>query len=185
MARYGWFSVAEAIVVTTTYELQDVAEGWHQDAMALSLEGFGDATANWTVAIQGKYHPSSTYANIDYIQTAQAGASQLKNLTLTVNDTTSRTYTVPNPPPFMQVVATRTAGALTLRGWFNSTPLSQWSLPDSAAAPIADQLSIGGIAYTVKSASYDEVLDSTWQYVLTAADGTTEYESADNLTLAE
>ena len=92
------------------------------------VEVFGDGSANFTLDFQGKPHVSGTYTNLDYQQIWQAGAAALSNGQLTVNDTTHRFYLIPNASPFVQSVATRTAGELTIYAWLTSEPLPQWLL---------------------------------------------------------
>jgi|TARA_R100000093_G_scaffold71167_3_gene46158 hypothetical protein len=119
-----------------------------ETAQSILLEVVGASTPNYTLDFQGKTHASGTFTNVDYIQTWQAGVATFSNSQLTVNDTTRRFYVVPVVAPFMQAVATRTGGNLTIHGSFSSQPWSQW-LPT---------LSTGALATTTASPGASEVI---------------------------
>ena len=108
------FTVFDNIAATTTTELHTIS-GQHASRYAASilLEVVGASTPNWTLDIQGKVHPSGTYANLDYFEIWQGTPQGLSSAQKTVNDTTRRFYLVPNPPQFVQIIATRTAGTPT------------------------------------------------------------------------
>lgn len=111
----GRRTVFNAIVADETTELY-IFEGLQDSAAAgaLLLEVLGGTSADFTLDIQGKVHEAGTYTNIDYIQLYQAGKAALANSQLTVNDQTVRFYLIPIPAPLMQLVATFTAGSLTI-----------------------------------------------------------------------
>lgn len=121
----GRFIVANAITATATTELHTITNNNGQYyAQGILFEVVGSATPNWTLAFQGKTHPSGTYANWDYIQVANGMLTGVVTATLTVNDTTRRFYLLLNPPQFVQIVATRTGGTLTVYGAYTSvTPV--------------------------------------------------------------
>lgn len=114
-----------AIAATTTADLTTLFQR-NLSMQTLLLEVVGEASANFTLDIQGRVHENGTFTNVDYLQVWQAGAAAFANAQLTVNDQTRRFYVVPNCPQFMQLVATRTAGGLTIHASFTSEVFSQW-----------------------------------------------------------
>lgn len=119
--EYGTTIVQNAIVATTNTDLWTLT-GWYPGARAILLEVVGSATPNWTVSFKGKSHADSALTSIDYIEVWGAVAGALRRTDLTVNDATARTYLLPNPPPYVRVASTRTAGTLTVRGAFFIQP---------------------------------------------------------------
>ena len=81
-------------------------EGGGALTLRLDLSGFSG-----TIDIQGRPAAASDYANIEYAQEAATldyAIAQLSFTTITAN----RNYIVPNPPPFLRVVMTRSAGTI-------------------------------------------------------------------------
>jgi len=117
MALRAWKILQDGISSTATALLNAKTVGSaFANASAIMLEIVGASSPNWTVDIQGKLHDAGTYDNWDYREIRQgAGGSARSIAQLSVSDTTRRYYIVENPPPFMQVVSTRTAGNLTVR----------------------------------------------------------------------
>ena len=120
------FTVFDGIAATTTAPFPPKGAGLPEYAHSVLLEVLGGASANFTLAIQGKTHTDGTFTAIDYVEVGQAGAAALANSTLTVNDQTNRFYLIPNAFPFMQLIATRTAGSLTVRGSYSGEAMSQF-----------------------------------------------------------
>ena len=117
-----------ALILTSTLRIPPLGAEHPEHAQVIILEVVGSSTPDWTLAIQGRAHPDGTYTAVDYVEIWKAGAAALANSTLTVNDTTRRFYAIPIVVPFMQVVATRTTGTLTILGSYSSQPFSQWLL---------------------------------------------------------
>lgn len=118
-------TVFNAISATATKELQSVGDlGGTLYARSIILEINGGSTPDWTLDIQGKASPEATYHNIDYFRIDQGGAQSVAIAQLAVNWTTAQHYVIPNPPPFVQLVATRTGGTLTVYSAFSSEAYS-------------------------------------------------------------
>ena len=147
-------TVFDSISATTTVELHNLFRGGHFASTVL-LEVVGSSSQNWTLDIQGKVTEDGTYTNMDYQQIWQAGSVSLANAQLTVNDTTRRFYVVPNTPQFVQLVATRTAGNLTVYASMSSEPFG-------ALTPNTGNLTYsGGTKATVGSSSGEVVAANT------------------------
>lgn len=123
-------------------------------AHSYALEVFGNGSANFTLAIQGKPHVSGTYTAIDYYETGKAGASATANSQLTVNDTTHRFYVIPNSPPFVQTIATRSAGELTIYASLTSNPYPQHLLTTARGAVLVE----GAVAHDAVEAGQSIML---------------------------
>lgn len=143
-------TVFDAIEATTTVELTSTTlPSFVELAHHLLLEVVGDGSANYALDIQGRVSPDGTYTNLDYIEIEKAGAAALSTSQLTVNDTTTRFYLVPNPPRFVQLVATRSAGALTVIVSGSTQPLNQYLLTTARGSiyvegPTADDAAQAG-----------------------------------------
>ena len=122
------FTLFSAITATETKALPPPGVSHSEHAQVILLEVVGASTPNWTLDFQGRTHPDGTFTNVDYVQIWQAGAAALSNAQITTNDTTKRFYAIPIVAPFMQVVATRTGGSITILGSYSSVPWSQWLL---------------------------------------------------------
>lgn len=155
----GRATVFSNISSTTTTDLGSLTAmpGGHQYAQSMIFEVVGASTPNWTLDWQGKSTPDGTYLNLDYQQIWQAGAAALSNSQLTVNDTTRRFYLVANTPQFVQIIATRTAGNITVHVSHSSQSTSQFLLTTargsiytegpvaSDAANAGNPIKIGGV----------------------------------------
>ena len=121
----------------TGKELQATFSHAYQ-GQTLLLEVVGASTPNWTLDIQGKTHPDGTYTQVDYMRVWLGGAADLTNAALTVDFTAARFYLVPNLPPFLRLVATRTAGNLTVRASLTTEPYTQFLLTTSRGSVFAE-----------------------------------------------
>lgn len=121
----SFFTVFNAISATTTARIPRDSSEMPEHANSLLLEVVGASTPSWTLDIQGRTSPNGTFTALDYVQTWQAGAAALANAQLSITDTTRRFYLIPNCPPFMQLIATRTTGTLTVHGAYTSEVYSQ------------------------------------------------------------
>ena len=142
-------TILDAAAATVTKDLSDTVLGQVRFARAIFLEINGGSTPNWTLDIQGKAAQGATWHNIDYFRTDQGAAVSPSAAQLAVNWTTARHYVIPEPPPFVRLVAMRTGGTLTVHGAFSS---EAYSVPFSTvgAAPKTDTTSDGyGSATTV------------------------------------
>ena len=122
MLKYA--TLFNAAAATATVNLNETALGNPTYARSVHLEINGASTPNWTLDIQGRVSPSATWHNIDYFRTDQGAAVTPSNAQLTVNWSTAQHYVIPNPPPFMRLVGTRTGGTLTVYGSFSSEAYS-------------------------------------------------------------
>ena len=129
-----WFTVFNAIDATTTARIPTLGSEFPEHANSIILEIVGAASPSWTLDIQGRTHQLGTYVAVDYVQIWQAGAAALANAQLSITDTTRRFYLIPNCPPFLQLIATRTDGTLTIRGSYTSEVFSQWLLTTARGA---------------------------------------------------
>lgn len=116
------FNIFDAISATETSRLPKLP----QHAHSVILEIIGGASADFTLDIEGKVNNGGTYTAVDYVEIGLAGAAALANAQLTVNDQTVRFYLIPNAYPYLRLVATRTAGTLTIHGSHSSETMSQW-----------------------------------------------------------
>lgn len=105
--------VFNAITETTTKELTSFGNETTK-AVSVIIEVVAASTPSWTLDIQGKIHPLGTYTNVDYIKIWEAGLATFSKAQLSITNTTRRFYLIPNAPPYLQFVATRTAGNLTI-----------------------------------------------------------------------
>ena len=115
-----WGTLFDAASATATVELGSSQLGQALYARSILLEINGGSTPNWTLDIQGRTHPSGTWHNINYFRTDQGAVVAVTASQLTVNWTTAQHYVIPNPPPMVRLVATRTGGTLTVYGAFSS-----------------------------------------------------------------
>lgn len=119
-----WATVFNAAAATATVDLHTVLMQ-PQFARSLLLEINGGSTPDWTLDIQGRVSPDATWHNIDYFRTDQGAAVAVSSAQIAMNWTTAQHYVVPNPPPFMRLVGTRTGGTLTVFAAFSSEAYSQ------------------------------------------------------------
>ena len=117
-------TILDAVAATQTVELAATELGQSRFARSIQLEINGGSTPDWTLAIQGKVAAGATWHAIDYFRVDQGGRAAVSKATLTVNWTTAQHYVIPNPPPFVRLVATRTGGTLTVHGAFSSEGFS-------------------------------------------------------------
>lgn len=119
-------TIWDAIAATTTVELhtQGGQFGQVRAARAIFLEVNGGSTPDWTLAIQGKVSESATYHNINFFRVDQGTTVTPSATTLSVNWTTAQYYVIPNPPPYVQLVGTRTGGTLTVYAAFSTEAYS-------------------------------------------------------------
>jgi len=128
-------TVFDSISATATVELHNLFRGGHFGSTIL-LEVFGASSQDWTLDIQGKVTEDGTYTNMDYQRIWQAGTAALSKSQLTVDYTTPQFYAVPNAPQFVQLVATRTAGNLTVLASMTSEPFNP-ALPLGGRADVS------------------------------------------------
>lgn len=126
-----WGTIANAISATATINVND-ALGHATLARALMLE-MSTSTSTWAVDIKGAYSADGTYHNISYF-VADAAPTAISQAAITVTGTAAY-YVVPNPPPFVQVVCTRTGGNLTIKGSFSSEAYSGVGVVAASPAP--------------------------------------------------
>ncbi|MEE8466712.1 MAG: hypothetical protein V3S68_09560, partial [Dehalococcoidia bacterium] len=119
-------------ITASATELIGADKSQPDKAHSLILEVLGGASANFTLDIQGKVAVNGTFTNVDFVQIEQAGAAALSISQLTVNDQTVRFYLVPNLLSYMRLVATRTAGSLTVHYSYSSQTMDQW-FPSNAS----------------------------------------------------
>lgn len=133
MGEFSRLSVFANIVVTTTQELNTLSDGGAgvQAARMILLEVSGGTAPDWTLDIQGKTFPTGVYTNLDYEQVEIAGVAGLTNAQIAITDTTTRFYLIPNPPEFVQLIAIRVAGSLTVFANTSTEPVSQWLRQDT------------------------------------------------------
>jgi hypothetical protein len=128
----GRYVVFSAITSTTTQDFGTIAVDGDGSfpvfAKSLLLEIVGSSTPNWSLSIEGRTHPSGTFTKLDYVEAWKAGAAAVSNSALVVNDTTRRFYHIPNAPPYVQIIATRTGGTLTVHAHHHASPIAQWLL---------------------------------------------------------
>ena len=124
----SWFTVWDGIILTTTARIPALGAEHPEHANSIILEIVGADTPSWTLDIQGRTIQAGTYTAVDYVQIWQAGAAPLANAQLSITDTTRRFYLIPNCPSFLQLIATRTTGNLTVRGCYTSEVFNQWLL---------------------------------------------------------
>lgn len=117
------FTLFDAIGATTTTEFHTVSNVHGvQYAGSYILEVVGDGSANYALDFQGKATVDGTYTNLWYEEIWTDTPGGRSNNQLTVNDTTRRFYQFNSPvPPFVQAIATRTAGALTIHVHLSSS----------------------------------------------------------------
>lgn len=106
--------IQDGITVSTTTQFH-IVDGMFMFAKSVILEIVGASTPNWTVDIQGKVHGDGTYDNWTYRRIGSVMRSEATTDQISVTDTTRRYYKVIDPPPYLQVVSTRTGGSLTVR----------------------------------------------------------------------
>ena len=133
-------TILDAAAATVTKDLSDTVLGQVRFARAIFLEINGSSTPNWTLDIQGKASQGATWHNIDYFRTDQGAAVTPSVAQLTVNWTTAQHYVIPEPPPFVRLVATRTGGNLTIHGAFSS---EAYSVPFAAVTLGASTSTVG------------------------------------------
>lgn len=117
-------TVFNAITATQTIVLEDIAglEGISKAGFIL-LEVVGATSPSWTLDIQGRASASGTYTNLDYHR-VWATPRTITAAQISITNTTRRFYAIPNPPPFVQLVATRTAGTLTILAYYTTSPFT-------------------------------------------------------------
>ena len=118
-------TVFNNIAVTTTTAMSTFGSTEVNKAVSMHIEVVGASTPDWFLDIQGKVHTAGTFDNWDYQQDRVAGAAALSIAQLAITDTTRRYYVIRNAPPFVQFVATRTTGNLTVRVSYTTEPFSQ------------------------------------------------------------
>ena len=134
----SWFTVFDAIILTTTARIPALGALLPEYANSIIIEVVGAATPSWTLDIQGRTIQAGTYVALDYVQIWQAGAAALSNSQLSITDTTRRFYLIPNAPPFVQLIASFTTGNLTVRGAYTSEVFSQWLLTTARGSIYAE-----------------------------------------------
>lgn len=109
-------TIFSAIAATETKELQstDLGPVLANSPGRVVLEINGATTPSWVLDIQGKVSPSGTYHNVDYSRIDNGAALTISGAQLTVNWSTAQYYVIPNPPPFLRLVAARTTGTITV-----------------------------------------------------------------------
>lgn len=132
------FTVFDALGETLTARIPAVSGADPAGANSIILEVLGGASANFTLDIQGKAHADGTFTNWDYLQIGQAGVAGLSNAQLTVNDQTVRFYLIPNTPRHVQLIATRTAGTLTVHGTYTSEVFTQVTLTTARGGVVVE-----------------------------------------------
>ncbi len=119
IVKYG--PIFAAIAASETKEFAQTGDmGQSYRARSILLEINGASTPNWALDIQGKFAVDATWHNIDYFRADQGAAVAPSNAQLTVNWTTAQYYVIPNPPPFVRLVGTRTGGTLTVYGAYST-----------------------------------------------------------------
>lgn len=146
-------TIFNAITATETRRITASPLGHATLARSIILEINGGDTPNWAVDIQGAYAEGATWHNIWYAASDTTPAA-LSVAQLTVNWTTAQYYVIPNPPPFVRLVATRTDGNLTVKGSFSSEAYSGIGLVASTVAGTvtANQGTAGAAAWPVYDA---------------------------------
>ena len=116
-------TVFNAVAVSTTTTLRELTPlSLAHQARSIVLEVNGGSTPDWTLDIQGSYSGAGTWHNIDHFRIDNGGGSSISNSQLAVNWTTAQYYAIPNPPPFVRLVGTRTGGTLTVYAATSSEP---------------------------------------------------------------
>ena len=136
-----FFTLFNAIAATETKKISEAVDR-PDKARSIILEINGASTPNWAVDLQGAYSADGTYHNISYFR-ADTTPTAISQEQLTVDWTTSQYYVIPNPPPFVRVVATRTGGTLTIKGSFSSEAYSNPGLVSGAVAPFTSTTTNG------------------------------------------
>ena len=135
-----WGTLFNAASASSTIVLGSTALGQAKFARSIILEVNGGSTPDWTLDIQGKASDDATWHNVDYMRIDQGSPGALSVAQLAVNWTTARYYVVPNPPPFMRLVGTRTGGTLTVYGAHSSEAYSNMSVAVDTELPAAAAL---------------------------------------------
>ncbi len=126
MAVVNQDRIFDAITTAQTMPLQQVGNlGGSLYARSIELDIF--ATGMWTLDIQGRTSTRATWHPISYYRTNVDGAGVLSHASLIVSWGASepQQYVIPNPPLYVQLVATPGSGALTVDGSYHTESLGE------------------------------------------------------------
>ena len=178
------FNAADATATKNLIEVDGF--GQLRTARSVFLEINGGDTPNWALDIQGRVDESATWHNVDYFRTDQGAAVTPSVAQLAVTWSTAQHYVVPNPPPFLRLVGTRTGGTLTVYAAFSSeaysVPFSTVNLEANSGVDIGDVdvLSIAAGTNLIGKFGIDQTTPGTTNGV--AGTGTALSPSANVLT---
>ncbi len=161
---YGYFSVAENITATQTVELHTLT-GYSPGAGSVFLHVVGAASPQWLVTVEGRAHASNGYAAVPYYNLKDFENALLTSGGLSVTDGTAHLLLIPNPPPQIRVVMTRTSGSLSVRGAWFARPVA----PVQPSRTVEYSEVIGGFSYP-RSAWYQSTTGITANGAGTAKD---------------